>query len=146
MGRVAEQRPHQYNMKKISFRDVVAYPGQGPASNFPSAYPANPFNPNAGEPRRFQGTSTDAPQCPDCYVMLLIDDKDNVGTCPNCNSRFSKVQYDAAYSKRATNPGLFNLDGGNSNSDSGPDYHKDNPGSASSGSWTVNLNQNQHYN
>lgn len=135
-------------MNRISQRDNQKYSwkNQGPAVNYPASYPANPFNPNAGEPRKYEGISTEAPKCPTCKIYLIIDQKDDVGLCPNCNSRFSKAQYDAAYSRRGMNPGLFNLDGSNTNTDNGPNYHKDNPGSANSGTWTINLNQNQHYN
>jgi hypothetical protein len=114
-------------MQRISFRDKIAYPGTGPAGNYPSAFPANPFNPNAGEPRKYEGISTDTPQCPQCKVNLLIDDKSDVGSCSNCNSRFSKIQYDSAYSARGMNPGLFNTDGSNTNNPgndgAGPNYH-----------------------
>ena len=132
---------------RVSFRDVKAYPGAGADSDYPSAFPVNPFNPNAGEPRRFEGISTDAPQCPQCKVNLLIDDKKNVASCPNCNSRFSKIQYDSAYSKKATNPGLFSLDGGsNVDMDGGAQYHAGDSSPYGGGSWTSMQNNNQHYN
>jgi len=126
-------------MKKISFRDVQADPAVtkrpweagGTGSTYPSAFPANPFNPNAGAPQDYSGItsgSDEAPQCPQCKVMLLVDTKKDVGSCPNCNSRFSKIQYDSSYSQRAMNPGLFNLDGSNTNNPgndgAGPNYHK----------------------
>jgi hypothetical protein len=130
----------QYKMKKISFRDVKAYPGSAPASDYPSAFPANPFNPNAGEPRRFEGISTDAPQCPQCKVNLLLDNNKNIGSCPNCNSIFSKMQYDSAYSKKATNPGLYSLDGGsNVDMDGGAQYHAGDKTPYGGASWTSSL-------
>ncbi len=138
-------------MKRISFRDGrKAYPGQGEASTYPSAFPANPFNPNAGKPQDYSGITSgldEAPKCPECKTQLLIDDKKDIGTCPQCNSRFSKVQYDAAYSKRATNPGLYSMDGGsNVDMDGGANYHSADPSPYdSSGSWT-GQNGNQHYN
>lgn len=130
-------------MIRISFRDIKkAYPGQGEASTYPSAFPVDVFNPNNGKPQDYSGITSgiDEPQCPDCKVNLFVDKDKNVASCPNCNSRFSKAQYDSAYSKRATNPGLFSLDGGsNTDSDGGTSYHAGDPspynGSGGS-SWT----------
>jgi len=125
-------------MKRISFRDVKAdvavtqrpWEAGGEGSTYPSAFPENPFNPNTGGPGDYSGITSgwdEAPQCPQCKVNLLVDDKKDIGKCPNCNSRFSKMQYDSAYSERAMHPGLFNLDGSNTNNPgadgAGPNYH-----------------------
>ena len=120
-------------MKKLSFRDVKAYPLGTPDNSFLFTYPINPMWPNEAEQNR------DSYFCVKCDSNKKGVEKEDYVVCTVCGTRFSDTHFNQGNSSNvgtgsnSRETGLLEADHGNK---SMPYHVTDTPGGGSASvSW-----------